>query len=77
MEKEDTINPLFDLPDSSELLAQFHSLISQKKYSEAISFGKRKFKNGALSFTYYTGLSICYSEMNKPQLQIYINLIKN
>ena len=67
MEKEDTINPLFDLPDSSELLAQFQSLISQKKYSEAISFGKRKFKNGALSFTYYTGLSICYSEMNKPQ----------
>ena len=67
MEKADTINPLFDLPDSSELLTHFQNLISQKKYAEAISFGKRKFKNGSASYAYYTGLSLCYSELNKPR----------
>jgi tetratricopeptide (TPR) repeat protein len=67
MDQQDTIKPLFDLPDSFELLAQFQSLIFQKKFKEAISFGKRKFKNGAPSYTYYTGLSICYSQLNKPK----------
>lgn len=67
MEKQNQIIPLFDLPDSSELLTHFQNLIFQKKYAEAISFGKRKFKNGSASHTYYTGLSICYSELNKPK----------
>lgn len=65
MEKHDTIKPLFDLPDASELLSQFQRLVLQKKYTEAISFGKRKFKNGAPPYTYYIGMALCYSEMNK------------
>ena len=67
MKERDTINRLFDLPDAAELLAQFQSLIFQKKFVEAISFGKRRFKNGVPSYTYYTGLSICYSQLNKPR----------
>jgi len=67
MEKQDAINPLFDLPDSFELLAHFQNLIFQKKYAEAISFSKRKFKNSFTSCTYYTDLSICYSQTNKPK----------
>jgi len=67
MEKQDAINPLFDLPDSSELLAQFHNLIFQKKFAEAISFAKHKLKNCTTSYTYYTGLSICYSQTSKPK----------
>lgn len=72
MEKQDTINPLFNLPDFNELLTQFKSLILQKKYTEAISFGKRKFKHGAPLPDYYTGLAICYSETDKPKEAIKI-----
>lgn len=67
MKKQNTIKPLFDLPDSEELFAHFNSLILQKKYADALNFGKSKKTDFASTYNFYIGLAICYSGIEKPK----------